>query len=195
MPILIRRLLHEHFARYEFQHFEWIGARGNQYTIKNIEDLLELARRNQECKGVIVLLDTEKDHLSCPPELAYDLSSRAEKLGLPFPVAIACAKCNYESWFLASIHSLKDKYDFPKTLAFDGDPENTCSAKHWLTDHMPPGRIYKESVDQPRMTALLDIPHLIEHSRSFRRIVHAVEEILDAIDRSTTSVTPAPHDS
>jgi hypothetical protein len=52
-----------------------------------------------------------------------------------------------------------------------------------------------ETADQVSMTAALDIPHTIEHSRSFRRMAHAVEELLIAIDSSRPVVTPMKEES
>jgi hypothetical protein len=97
-------------------------------------------------------------------------------LNLPFPVVVVCATCEYESWFLASLHTIMPG------VTFEGDPEKECGAKGWLTRQMPAGHAYKETSDQVRMTNDLDIPHVTRHSRSFRRMVEAVGELLEAID-------------
>jgi hypothetical protein len=146
-----------------------------------------------DCKGVVVLLDTEKENLACPLILAKDFVQRARRLGLPFPVTIVCAMCEYESWFLFNLSQIAPMYLKPKSQ-FSRDPEQECGAKGWLSENMPGEQRYNETIDQPRMTALIDIPHTIQHSRSFRRLNHAVEELLIAIDARKITVTPLDHD-
>jgi hypothetical protein len=191
-PELMRRLLYEQFQRFEFV-LKPINAHGcgNIDTPGGLERFLELTRRAPNCSGVIVLRDAEREHQACPPGLAGALAQRAANLQLPFPVVIVCATCEYESWFISSLHSIKEGY-LKENAVYEGDPEQECGAKGWLTRHMPEGRVYKETLDQVRMTTRLDIPHTIAHSRSFRRMAHAVEELIGAIDTQNARVTPHP---
>lgn len=193
-PVLVRRLLNEEFVRPEFNVPRAHNGNGRHNLLKpdGLERFLERLRRIADCKGAVVLLDAEEESRDCPPELAYALAERGKALNLPFPVVVVCAVCEYESWFLSNLHtSIKNwllsnaKYEGP-------NPEMMCGAKEWLSRHMPSGRAYKETEDQARMTACIDIPHTIEHSRSFRRMAHAIEELLAAIDSGAGGVTPVP---
>jgi hypothetical protein len=188
---LIRRVLYEQLSRFNFE-LEVGNAQGNGNitTPGGIEKLLERTRRLPGCKGVIVLLDAEKDHQECPPALARELAKRAEALGLPFSVVVACANCEYESWFLASLDTIRDDYLVPDAK-YEGDPEQECSAKGWLSRRMRGQRNYKETLDQVKMTSRIDMARVQQNSRSFRRLVHAVEELIDAIDNGKRIVSPA----
>ncbi len=191
-PLLIRRILHEYFEYYELQNVESINAHSNDNITKHngLETLLEHTRQKSDCVGVIVLLDAERTHYQCVVSLITNLSGRAKNLGLPFPVALVCACCEYESWFLGSIHSLEGKNYLNASISFEGNPEEKCNAKEWINDNIKEGFSYRETRDQVKMTALLDIHHLIENVRSFRRMVHAIEEIILAIENKMNTVTP-----
>jgi hypothetical protein len=188
-PVLIRRLLYEEHQRYEFR-IEVYRTSGNNYVISpgGLENILEAVRRIEGCKGVIVLLDAESQHCDCPPTLAYSLAERAKESGLGIPVVVVCPTCEYESWFLTSIHKM-GKWLLPGAT-FEGDPETMQNVKQWLTNHRPKGDPYRETVHQVKMTIAIDIPHTITHSRSFRRMAHAVEELLEAMQTDTPIVTP-----
>jgi hypothetical protein len=195
-PLLMRRLLGELHKRYEFNKITAYNAHGNgNITVPGgLERFLELTRRQPDCMGVVVLLDAEQEHVKCPPGLACGLSKRARSLGLPFPVVVVCAVCEYESWFLYDVfpdhrHTIAEKWLKPGAV-YEGNPEEECSAREWLKRNMESGLTYKETLDQPRMTAHLDIGHVREHSRSFKRLVNAVNELLEEIDRGKTGVTP-----
>lgn len=189
-PVLARHLLYEYFQRFDFT-FKAYNAHGNSNIIspRRLEKILEVTRRTEGCVGVIVLLDAEREHCDCPPDWAYNLASRAKVLDLQFPVAVVCACCEYESWFLWNLHTPIQNWLRPG-ISYEGDPEAECGAKGWLSRHMLSGNVYKETRDQAKMTGHLDILHTMERSRSFRRMAHAVEELLNAIDSGKRIVTP-----
>lgn len=189
-PLLVRRILAERFARFDFsiKATRALG-RGDLTRQGGIEYFLEFARRDSECSATLLLIDAEKSDVACPPSLALTLADRARVLNLPFPVAIVCAVCEYESWFLANLEWIRPEY-LREDAEFTDDPETECSAKGWLSRHMRDGLNYKETVDQVKMTARLNLDHSYQHLRSFRRMVDAVGELLAAIEAQTTAVTP-----
>ena len=143
--------------------------------IKRLEKFLFHARNTKGCMAILVLLDADKD---CPRELGAQLALRARDSGVGIPVAVVCAKRNYESWFLAS-----DK-------DFAGNAEEFGGAKAWLTNRLPPGLAYKETKDQASLSATMNIEAAFQASRSFRRLCSALEELVDCIDSGTVRVTP-----
>jgi hypothetical protein len=158
-----------------------VHGRHNLTKDGGLELFLERARR-EVCNGVLVLLDADKD---CAARLARELAARARRLRLPFPVAVVCAKCEFEAWFLASLETIAGHVGIPAGIRFQGDVENKRGAKEWLSDQMPEGRIYKETQDQASMTHWLD-PELVRaQSRSFRRLEHAILELLEEGNRVT----------
>lgn len=192
-PLLVRRILHEQLQRYDLR-LNVYTARGNGNLTRKggLEKFLELSRRDSACKAILVLIDAEDDHVQCPVTFARELAQRAQVLRLHKPVAIVCAVCEYESWFLYNLPVIAPKYLQKPNVRYDGNPEQECSAKGWLNRNMPPGRAYKETIDQEKMTALIDLEVTLHASRSFRRLSHAVEQLLHAIDVGKTDVTPLP---
>jgi len=191
-PELVRRILHEWCNRFEFTVARPFNAQGVDSLEANFVRFLELARRDRQgCQGLIVLRDTERDN--CAEAIAYNLAGRAANLKLPFPVVIVCAVCEYESWFLASMQSISPHYTWTESVKNVEEAELECNAKGWLKRRMPKdARTYQETRDQVTMTTLIDMLDVYEHCRSFRRMVHAVEELLQAIDAGTYDVTPLP---
>jgi hypothetical protein len=190
-PSLVSRILKQIFARHDVICSHVYNARGNGNLTRpnGVERFLNAARRQPNCRGVIVLLDAEEAYKDCPPSLACNFSKRAAALNLPFPVAIVCAVCEYESWFLYSDH-VAEEYLKPG-IRYSGDPEQECSAKGWLERHMKAGGRYREVIDQKRMTSLLELEAIRDRSRSPRRMIDAVGEILACIDEGRADVTPA----
>ena len=174
-PVLMRRVLHERLCRYDFEVKRPKKAKGKGNLIKRLEDFLGHARITAGCAAILVLLDTERD---CPRELGVQLARRASVAGVGIPIAVVCAKREYENWFLAS-----DK-------AFTGDAEEYSGAKTWLTNRMARGLAYKETKDQPALSDTMDIEAAFQASRSFRRLCKAVEELVDCVDNHKTVVTP-----
>jgi hypothetical protein len=136
--------------------------------------------------AILVLLDAEGD---CPSHVAKSLSSRAAAIGVYRPVVIVIAQQMFESWFLASIETLADQLVLPDPFTAP-DPEAIGNPKRWLNRHFPPGRAYKETQDQEAMTFLINIKLVEGRSRSFRRLLKAVNEALHAIDCGESLVTP-----
>lgn len=129
--------------------------------------------------GIRVLLDANDD---CPAELGPRLLERAQDAAGGVPVAVVLAKREFEAWFLAAASSLAGKRGLPNDLADHDDPEGVRDAKGWLRDRMPPGTSYSESVDQPALSAHLNIGLVAARSPSFRKLRRAVVELLGIMD-------------
>jgi hypothetical protein len=56
---------------------------------------------------------------------------------------------------------------------------------------MPKDKRYKETFHQVKMTHDLDLQRLSENVRSFQRMIHAVDELIAAIDSGEVIITPA----
>jgi hypothetical protein len=187
VPSLIRRSLQES-GRFDIQIARAKNAhgRGNLTRVGGLEKFVEYAWKEPDCGAIMIFLDSEGD---CPVELARELSDRIGAMGIIFPVAIVIAHRMYESWFLASIESLRGNFDLPAHLDPPDDPEEVGNPKAWLNDHFPSGRGYKETIDQDSMTWLIDFA-LAQRARSFQRFQHALEEVLEAIDSGEIILTP-----
>lgn len=186
-PVLVRRILHDRHQEYDFRLHAY-NAHGADNLTKQLERFLELTRKQPDCVGVLVLRDAEREHVACPPGLGCELARRARVLKLPFPVAVVCATCEFESWFLADLRCAA--YCLRANASYAGNPDSECGAKGWLARHMQPGTTYKESQDQVRMTANLRLGRVEKKSGSFRRMLHAVAELVQLIAESRPDVTP-----
>ena len=192
VPILLRRVLGERHSRYDIRIQKPINTRGKTTLLKKFGSFLEYARQDQECDAVLVLLDGDED---CPRDLATDLAQSAAEINMSIPVAVVCAHREYEAWFVASLDSetgneIRSRLGISQTTGHQGCIESIASPKRWLQRHMPKGRGYRESQHQPALTEYIDIEHTQRRSRSFRRLCHAVEELLCAIESGTPIVTP-----
>ena len=182
VPILLNRILSEHFRRTDvsvaYGKRSVVKANGRQKLETKLESLLKHARNKAECDAILILLDADND---CPVELAGRLWERCSRVGLSCPVQIVCASRSYETWFLASLDTIRGQGNLIQTASLAQEAEDVANPKRWLTDQMPPGRAYKETTHQAALSKLIDIESVHRNSRSFRRLCHAIELLLDGL--------------
>jgi len=192
VPLLLRRYLSEVKQRYDIQVAPSKNAHSRNNLLKpdGLERFLKYADKEPEVLGILLILDTEEQ---CAKDLAFALSKRARKLSLKYPVVIVCAQCEYEAWFLASLETIKPHTKLIDSARYDSPVEERRGVKQWLTSQMPSGKAYKETEDQPAMTSHLDFDLVRPKSRSFRRLEHAIDELL-ALENTTIRgyVSPQP---
>ena len=174
-PVLLRRILYERRDHYDVNVLPPKNANGKGRLVRRFEDFLRYAASEDGCAAILVLLDADED---CPVELGTALASRASSINLCVPTVVACAKREYESWFLAS------------DAEFHGDPEEYDDAKQWLNRRVVSGLKYKPAKDQARFSATMDIDTAFDSSRSFRRLCNAVDELVQFVDSGATETTP-----
>ena len=162
-PVLMRRILRERNERYDVDVLRPKRAKGKGGLVSRLEDFIGYAAITNGCAAILVLLDADDD---CPRELGFELADRARATAVDIPTVVVCAKREYESWFLASNES------------FQGDAEEYGDAKDWLKREIASGLSYKETRDQVRFSATMDIDAAFGASRSFRRLCNAVDELV-----------------
>lgn len=184
LPELLGRILQEKYNRSDV-----VVAQGNKGVVKtkgrpNLENKLDKflkhAQNKPECDAILVLLDADND---CPVTLARQLSQRCDEIGAKCPVEIVCAQRSYESWFLASFDTIKGHGSIPDTATFTDNVEEIGNPKQWLENQMPKGRAYKETTHQASFSSRIDLDLALNNSRSFRRLCHALGQLLDATVR------------
>jgi hypothetical protein len=193
VPNLLRKLLQGN-NRWDIQVATPKNAHGCTNLIKpgGLERFVQLAGLERDCAVVLILMDADE---RCPKELAFAFSKRIQAMGAKYSVVIVIAKCEYEAWFLASLEtlagqSLEGRPGLPVGLQYAEDVEKRVGVKGWLSRQFPEGRIYKETEDQAPMARLLDVALAKKRSRSFRRLTHAIEQALRAVDTGAVIVTP-----
>ena len=194
VPGLIRRILYEHL-KHNGTYFDMktIRANGKSNITKKggLEKFIEYALL-ENCAAILVLLDADD---KCPLEKSANLVARVVALNLNVPVAIVYAKSEYETWFISSLsqgvgRGIRQRLGISESVNSPDNVEALTSAKGWLTRNMPIGRSYRETIDQANLTHHIDLDLVHGSSRSFRRLCHAVEELILAIDNCTPIVTP-----
>ncbi|MBV8046542.1 MAG: DUF4276 family protein [Paludibacterium sp.] len=170
LPILLRRLT-EWYAPGEYINIPTpIRVRKDRFINKEDEFkkhlLLAAAKCNvEEGDWVLILLDADDD---CPVVLADQIKNRASAYIPYVHVSVVIAKREYEAWFIAAAPSLNGARGF----IYDGiqmDAEEPRNAKGWMSEHMP-GKSYKEIMDQPALSAAMDLQQAFDGSRSFRKL-------------------------
>jgi hypothetical protein len=194
VPILVREIC-SRFRALQWQVGTPKNAHGRDNLMKagGLERLVELAWRQRDCGGVLVLLDSHGRY--CPMTLAQSLGARVRQMGARHSVSIVVAHHEYEAWFLASLDTIVGRrfgghYGLRASLSAPPDCESVQNPKRWLNRHFPRGRIYKETSDQPAMTTLIDHDTALARSRSFRRLHSAVEKLLASWHTETVFVSP-----
>ena len=183
LPSLLTRILAEKYGRGDVLVAQGgrgvVKANGRQKLERRLDKFLGHAQNRPGCAAVLIVVDADDD---CPVELAARLSERCSRIGGRFPVQIVCARRSYESWFLASLETIRGRHGIPDIATLPADAENVPDPKRWLTEQMPPGQVYKPTTHQPSLSGAID-PHLAHReSRSFRRLCHALEQLVAAVD-------------
>lgn len=176
VPILIRRLSQKIApeVRVEIQKPIRV-SRSNLVIVDELRKYVELAARQvDDAGGILVLLDSDDD-LPCvlgPKLLAAVNAVRPDR-----KIGVVVAHREYEAWFLAAAESLRGRRGLAPDLVSPPDPEAIRDAKGWLTKHNVEGRSYKETLDQPALTAVFDIVRA-RNASSFDKLYRDVERLL-----------------
>lgn len=190
VPDLVRNILWQ-CNRYDIGVAQSVVAKGKPRMLKQFKRLLRYALQKGGT-AILVLLDADG---RCPCEEVIGLVEQANALGLQVPVAVVCARNEYETWFICSLAEekgtkIKDYLGLPKELSAPDNPEGIRNAKGWLTGHMTQDRAYQETADQRNLTHFIELDLVRERSRSFRRFWHALEELVYAVNYDSAAVTP-----
>lgn len=176
LPVLVRRLAGEWGLYCEVPspirvHRDRFLNNESEFSSK-----LRLANAKAGPDGVIlVLLDADDD---CPVELAARVRQRAARITPEREVHVVLANREYEGWFLAAAESLAGERGLAAELAAPPDPDSVRDAKGWLKERMCAGDTYREVIDQPAFSARFSTDLAAERSRSFRKFLNEMKEIL-----------------
>lgn len=196
VPDLLRRILGERLGRWDLKVQRPLQARGKGDLIRNLSKYLDLAWTGRSnCDAILILLDADRD---CPLELALSLAETAKSRRLPVPQVVVCANPHFEVWVVGSLsgeygEKIRMVMNIDSTVQAPSDVETVSNPKGWLQQSLPKNRKYRETYYQQKLTHYIDIDLVYHQSRSFRRLCHAVEELVHAIDQELTGfLTPSP---
>lgn len=176
LPILLRRIC-EQVSPGTFLEVPRPIRTKRQLFLKagELERAVELAARQAGPEGkILILLDADDD---CPKHLAPQILARATAARNDRDIRVVLAKVEYEAWFIAAIQSLAGHRDIAVGVMPPLDPESIGDAKGWLSSQMPIGRSYRETLDQPALSASVDLT-LARNAPSFDKFWRDVESLL-----------------
>ncbi|MFN7020531.1 MAG: hypothetical protein ACK4WH_04280 [Phycisphaerales bacterium] len=110
--------------------------------------------------GLLVVLDADDD---CAADVGPTLQRQFASVLSHRMVRVVLAVREFESWLVAGDETSREVADEER------------GGKNWLKDRL--GR-YSPTVDQPRLCAELDLARAERASRSFRRMLKAVSELV-----------------
>ena len=149
-----------------------------------LERVVELAARNIRAQGAIfILLDSDDD---CPAQLGPVLLCRARQARGDLPIAVVLAKHEFESWFLAAAESLRGHRGLRNDLQPPNNPEAISGAKGWLKQQMESDETYRETLDQPGLTARLDLDQA-RQADSFDKCYRDIGRLLNELQKASDS--------
>ena len=194
VPGLVRKILWECHC-FEIPVSQAIPTGGKPFLLRKFERFLRYAVDNGGT-AVLVLLDADEE---CPREKAVGLARRATAMNLNVPVAIVYAKQEYETWFICSLTPDRAGTGFGSGLncrrmcQSRSVPKRYGMPRSGSGRHMRRRHSYKETVDQEPLTHQLELDLVRSKSRSFRRLWHAMEELVQAVEQGAATVTPQPN--
>ena len=164
---------------------------------------IRMAERRSNLGGILAVFDGDAKKFPagtpspfCAAKAANLMAQAATKIGAGknFSLAVVFACVEYETWIIAGTESLKAKLFkdgrpiLPRNIPFpEGDPES--HGKGWLERNCLAG--YRPHRDQRPLTELLDLGIVrSKRLRSFSRLDHAIEQILQAVNSNAFIATP-----
>ena len=177
VPVLIRRIAAIAAPGAVLQVPRPIRVIRSRFLKENeLERYVDLAARQAGPDGrVLIILDADDD---CPPARASEILLRATSARRDRPIQVVLARREYEAWFLAAAGSVAGYRGLRRDTTAPQDPESVRNAKGWLTSHMPPGRAYKETRDQPALTNIFDLDQARRGAPSFDKMWRTVVSLL-----------------
>lgn len=122
---------------------------------------------------ILVLIDAETD---APCAKGPELLGYAQGARLDFDIACVLANVEYETWFVAAADSLRKYLKLPAPDELPEEPEQSRFGKAWVERHFHGN--YSETIEQPAMTATMDLALCRERSPSFDKLCRDLERRL-----------------
>lgn len=170
-PVLARRVLRELYGIYNWS-FETHRRRdiahlkANQWA--NFRRYLEAAF----IEGVPILWMLDCDD-GCVIELVREMQTQARNVSIRQPLAFCMWVKEYETMFLYDPACLRQRLAIPDFQA-PVKPDGKRGVKEPLNSQMPSGRCYKERLDQPALSAKVDLGKLQSEYRSFQHFAKSL---------------------
>jgi hypothetical protein len=161
-----------------------------------------LATGRREVGGVLAVYDGDipqfpagSESAFCPATAAKSMAeaAKASGAGKLFSLAVVFACPEYETWLVAGAESFAGRQLSDGRVLLPKDVNIPTSdfesrGKRWLEKHCEG---YRETRDQAMLTELLDVDILRgKNLKSFTRLEHAIDQLLEATEKSQYVATP-----
>lgn len=163
---------------------------------------IRIAARRSNVGGVLAVFDGDARAFPAGSSSPFCAATAAKSMALAaaeaaagrsFSLAVVFACVEYETWIIAGTESLAGKSfkdgrpALPQGLQFPaGKPES--HGKRWLERNCPG---YRPTRDQSALTELLDLSVVrAKDLRSFTRLEHAIDQLLEAAGKGSNISTP-----
>ena len=180
VPILIRRIAADLYPELSIVAHPTRVPRTKVVQIDQLEKTVGLTARKIGRQGaILIILDSDDD---CPAKLGPELLQQVVNIRSDLPIAVVLAKCEFEAWFLAAAESLSGQRGLKNNLQPPNNPEEIRGAKEWLTRQMESNKKYRETLDQPALTARFDFEQARQASsfdKCYRDIVRLLDQLRD----------------
>ncbi len=182
VPILIRRIAESLYPELGIGMPHPIRvSRAKVIKPGELERAVKLAARNIRGQGAIfILIDSDED---CPARTGPVLLCRASEVRSDLPIAVVLAKHEFEAWFLAAAESLQGQRGLRNDFQPPNDPEAIRGAKEWLRQGLERGETYRETLDQPALTAHFDLDQA-RRADSFDKCYRDIVRLLDELQKA-----------
>ena len=184
VPVLLRRLLAEGEISGVAISRPIRRKRSELATEEGMARSIALALGKPNCAAILILFDSDDD---CPAHLGPNGQDWADAAARGVPCAVCIAHREYESWFLATLDSLRRKA-LGEDLQPHPHPEVPRDAKGEVERRM--GISYKETIDQPKFSALFRLSDAFARSRSFQKLVTSFGALMSAIGKPPETWPP-----
>jgi len=133
---------------------------------------LAAARPASAKELILILVDADRD---LPCVLGPQLTSTAHAARSDKDSICVVTNVEYETWFVAAAESLRNYLPSAADKEFPSDPEGQRFGKGWIKARL---RAYSETVDQPKLSAVMDIQLCRRQSASFDKLCRELEKRL-----------------
>lgn len=123
---------------------------------------------------ILPLLDADTD---CPRDLAPQLLDAMHAAAPREVSGCVLAKVEYETWFVAGAETLREYLKLAGAESIPTDPEGQRCGKQWIAQRFA-GAKYSETVDQPRLTAAMDLRASRQRGPSFDKLCRILEAVM-----------------
>jgi hypothetical protein len=132
---------------------------------------------------ILILFDADKE---CPRDIGPSTTALATTARKDKNIACVVANVEFETWFVAGAESLVEFLDLSRDADPPSDPETARHGKGWVEKRFK-GVKYSETVDQPKLTAKLDLQLTRRRSPSFDKLCREVERFTSPDDAEIRS--------